>query len=107
MVAEPSPDGRDTLLIQFAKSPVPGQVKTRMMPYLSAGEAASLHCELLLWTCRHLCASGIGAVELWVSGRPEHEALQQCREFGVAGIHAQIGGDLERRCGRLFAADAG
>lgn len=35
------------LLIQFAKAPVPGQVKTRLQPPLSADQAACLHAALV------------------------------------------------------------
>lgn len=103
MAVEPLTGRRDVLLIQFAKSPVPGQVKTRMMPFLDANQAAALHRDLLLWTCRRLCTSGIGSVEVWVSGNPDHEVFTQCREHGVIGIRSQVGADLGERMRHALA----
>jgi rSAM/selenodomain-associated transferase 1 len=96
-------DARDKmLLIQFAKAPVPGEVKTRMMPALSALQACELHQELLLWTCRQLCAARVGTVELWVSGDPDHSVFRQCVRHGVARIQQQAGADLgERMAGAM------
>ena len=85
------------LLIQFAKSPLPRTVKTRMLPILSAEQACDLHQELLLWTCRTLCESAVGDVELWVSGDLEHPAFDRCRQYGVSALRAQMGGDLGER----------
>ena len=39
-------DSDSLLLIQFARSPEEGRVKTRMMPHLSASEACDLHCQV-------------------------------------------------------------
>ncbi len=39
-----------TALVIFAKAPVPGQVKTRLCPPLTADEAATLHGSFVLDT---------------------------------------------------------
>lgn len=88
---------RDTLLIQFAREPVPGEVKTRMLPHLSPDEAASLHCDLVEWTARRLVASKLGPVQLWVSGAPMHSLFDLCRSLGVEDVCAQVGDDLGAR----------
>ncbi|MBT4522275.1 MAG: glycosyltransferase [Halieaceae bacterium] len=87
----------DLLLIQFAKAPLAGTVKTRMMPTLTAEEACALHWELMLWTCRNLNQAHIAPVELWISGDCRHPAVQQCRELGVKAVREQRGTDLGRR----------
>jgi len=87
----------DVLFIQFAKSPLPGQVKTRMQPVLSAAQACALHCELLLWTCQTLNDAGGAEVELWLSGDMGHPIVGQCRAMGLADVRAQRGGDLGER----------
>jgi uncharacterized protein len=87
----------ETLLIQFARSPDPGRVKTRMMPTLTANQACELHENLMLWTCRQLCTSGVGPVELWLSGDAGHSIVRQCCDLGVHTLRQQSGGDLGQR----------
>ena len=85
------------LLIQFAREPVAGQVKTRMMPELSAQQACDLHRELVLWTCGSLLASGLGEVELAVAGDTGDRLFRQCRELGPIRVSRQRGADLGER----------
>ena len=91
-----------SLLIQFAREPVPGQVKTRMMPQLSAAQACQLHRELVLWTSAQLLASGLGDVELSVAGDIHHCLFQQCRERGTLALTQQRGADLGERMYRAI-----
>jgi len=86
-----------TGIIQFARSPQPGGVKTRMLPVLSPEQACQLHCDLVLWTCRTLVGSGVGKVELAVAGERSHPIFDQCRELGVASVEQQVGTDLGGR----------
>jgi rSAM/selenodomain-associated transferase 1 len=95
--AEHSLAADELLIIQFARSPQPGRVKTRMMPTLTANQACQLHEDLLLWTCRQLCTSGIGPVELWLSGDAQHPIVRQCRDYGVSAVRQQNGDDLGQR----------
>lgn len=85
------------MLIQFARAPLAGQVKTRMIPHLSAAGACALHSELTLWTCRQLLGSGLGKVELSVAGDTQHALFAQCRSLGVSRILRQKGADLGQR----------
>jgi rSAM/selenodomain-associated transferase 1 len=87
----------ELLLIQFAKSPDPGKVKTRMLPAMDARQACDLHIELMQWTCRTLCRAGIGSVELLVAGAIDRPAISTCRDFGLAAIRRQHGNDLGER----------
>ena len=91
-----------TLLIQFARAPLAGQVKTRMMPCLTAQEACELHCELVLWTSASLAGSGLGEVRLSVAGDATHALFVQCRELGVSRISQQSGADLGERMYRAI-----
>ena len=81
-------------LIQFARSPKEGRVKTRMLPFLSATQACELHCELTLWTCRQLLNSGLGKVELSVAGDSRHTLFSRCQSLGVSRVSQQRGADL-------------
>ena len=66
------------LLIQFAKAPIEGQVKTRMMPLLTPRQACDLHGELVLWTSGQLVGAQLGDIELAVSGSAAHPLFEQC-----------------------------
>jgi rSAM/selenodomain-associated transferase 1 len=102
MSAELFADGRratrkDLLLIQFTRTPQAGQVKTRMLPHLSAAQACELHCDLTRWTSRQLLDSGLGTVELSVAGDREHALFTECKAMGVSRILRQRGADLGQR----------
>jgi rSAM/selenodomain-associated transferase 1 len=85
------------LLIQFAREPQEGRVKTRMMPHLSARQACALHCELVLWTSRQLVEADLGDVELAVAGDTTHPLFERCRALGISRYAAQCGADLGER----------
>lgn len=87
----------DCLFIQFAREPVAGAVKTRMIPHLSPPEACALHAELVLWTAATLVAARLGRVELAVAGSAGHGLFQDCLDLGVAGLTLQRGADLGER----------
>jgi rSAM/selenodomain-associated transferase 1 len=88
---------RETLLIQFAREPVPGQVKTRMFPHLSADQACELHCDLVQWTAQQLLASGLGPVQLAVAGDPGQPLFTRSLNRGVSELVEQRGEDLGER----------
>ena len=98
MGADGRPDTVNSLLlIQFARAPREGRVKTRMIPHLSPADACELHCELTLWTCQRLLDSALGDVELSVAGDVGHPLFSRCRELGVARLSRQQGADLGER----------
>ena len=96
-LTSPPNDKQDSLFIQFAREPVPGLVKTRMQPLLSAEQACVLHSELLWWTCQTLCEARMADVELWVCGCSSHPAFSRCEALGASAIHVQQGNDLGER----------
>lgn len=52
------------MIIVFAKAPVPGQAKTRLIPRLGAWRAARLHARLIRQTVQTALAARCGRVEL-------------------------------------------
>jgi len=98
---------RDVLFIQFAKSPLPGRVKTRMQPCLSAEQACALHTELLLWTWRTLHDAALADLELWVSGDTGHPVFKQCRSLEAGAVRLQQGADLGERMYHAIADGLG
>ncbi|MEZ5572411.1 MAG: TIGR04282 family arsenosugar biosynthesis glycosyltransferase [Halioglobus sp.] len=98
MAVEPGYAQRgEVLLIQFAREPQIGRVKTRMMPFLSAAQACRLHSDLTLWTTRQLLASALGPVEVIVAGDTSHALFKQCQSLGVKAVRQQCGADLGQR----------
>jgi rSAM/selenodomain-associated transferase 1 len=93
---------RDSRLIVFAKAPILGQVKTRLIPSMGAKAAATLHEKLIFHSLATAVKAGVGTVELWCMPSPEHPFFIHCaREFQVE-LHKQWGGDLGQRMARAF-----
>jgi rSAM/selenodomain-associated transferase 1 len=88
----------------FAKAPVPGAVKTRLVATLGADAAAGLHARLVRHALATALESGIGPVELWCAPDTSDAFFDQCaREFGVA-LKRQQGADLGVRMGHAINA---
>ncbi len=81
-----------TRIVIFAKAPVPGRVKTRLIPALGADGAADLAREMLARTVEEALATGL-AVEL--CGEPDAARWHGARA-GLA-LTAQGGGGLGER----------
>ena len=89
-------------LILFAKTPVPGHVKTRLIPAVGAEGAATLHEKLVLKCLSAAVASGIGPVDLWCAPSVEHRFFSRCqKEFNV-GLYSQKGDDIGQRMAYAF-----
>ncbi|MEQ8263519.1 TIGR04282 family arsenosugar biosynthesis glycosyltransferase [Pseudohaliea sp.] len=84
-------------LLQFAREPVPGRVKTRMQPVLDAAGACELHSALLTHTARQLATVDCCERELWVAGDPSHPVLAHAAALGGAAVRRQQGADLGER----------
>jgi rSAM/selenodomain-associated transferase 1 len=82
-----------TRIVIFAKEPVPGRVKTRLIPELGADGAARLAAGMLERTVEEALATGLG-VEL--CGEPDAAAWFD----GNVAKTAQGGGDLGQRLAR-------
>jgi uncharacterized protein len=83
------------MIIVFAKAPVPGAAKTRLLPALGAWGAARLHARLVRQAVRTALASGCGPVELHGSARHSffrslktRFRLQRGRDLGERMHHA-------------------
>lgn len=85
------------LLIQFAREPVEGAVKTRLIGELGPRGACQLHCELVQWTCNTLLAAELADVELAVAGSTGHALFAACLARGVQRLTRQRGEDLGER----------
>lgn len=85
------------LLIQFARAPLVGRVKTRMVPALTPEQACDLHCRLVLRTSGMLVRASLGPVHLAVAGDLGYPLFRECLELGVSSLEHQRGIDLGQR----------
>lgn len=87
----------DGTLIIFAKAPVPGHTKTRLIPHLGALGAADLHRQLVLYTLDTAARGRFDMTQLWCAPSQDHPFFQDCtRNFDIT-LHTQQGADLGER----------
>lgn len=93
---------RGARILVFARAPVPGRCKTRLVPALGRHGAARLHRQLVRRTLAAARASKL-PVELWCAPDPSHGFFAACRrDYGVR-LRRQPGGDLGRRMALALA----
>ena len=94
-------------VLVFTRTPVPGQVKTRLIPAIGAARAANLHRAMLWRTVATAVEARIGPVGLWCSPASEHPYLAEIqREFGLE-LYLQKGADLGERMHLALGSQAG
>jgi len=90
------------VVMVFARAPVAGEAKTRLIPVLGAEGAAALHGRLARHCLGVAAGAGVGPVALWCSPSRGHPFFGQCaREFGAV-LHDQVGEDLGARMAHAF-----
>jgi len=87
----------DTAILVFCKAPIAGQVKTRLMPQLTAQAAADIHSELTRRVLALLLPSELCPVQLWCSPNPNHSFFQSCLNDYQVSVQVQQGSDLGER----------
>ncbi|HEV2865043.1 MAG TPA: TIGR04282 family arsenosugar biosynthesis glycosyltransferase [Allosphingosinicella sp.] len=91
-----------TRILVFAKAPVPGQVKTRLIPRLGAQGAAALAARMLEQTLEAAAATGL-TVEL--CGDPDPRDWYQGPGVALSAQGpGELGGRLRRAAKRVLAA---
>jgi len=89
-------------ILVFAKAPIPGEVKTRLLSHMDGQAIAGLHEQLVLASLNTAVESKVGPVELWCSPSKEHPFFLQCAEKFQVELHQQMEGDLGRRMAHAF-----
>ncbi len=90
-------------LAVLAKAPVPGAVKTRLIPALGAEGAAELHRRLVRHALETAVRAALGPVELCCAPDSGHPFFAQCQaDLGIE-LTAQSAGDLGSRMSAAFA----
>ncbi len=96
-------------IVIFAKAPVPGQVKTRLIPILGAQGAADLARLMLAHTLGQALAAAVGPVELCVTPSPDEATWRSLEVPATVAWSDQGQGDLGTRMARAArrVTDAG
>jgi len=97
-----TPARAEAALIVFARAPVPGRVKTRLVPMLGERGAALLHARMVERTVRTAAASGIATVYLYCTPGTGSAFFTQLRDRFGAGLRRQANGNLGERMYRAF-----
>ena len=89
-------------LVIFARAPVPGGVKTRLIPLLGEEGAAVLYERMVIRSIATATNVGIGPVELWCTPSTGHPFFSRCaEEFGIM-LLCQTEGDIGERMAHAF-----
>ena len=87
----------DARLLIFAKAPVSGQVKSRLVPDIGKQAATELHRLMTLNTVAMAVDSGVCPVELWCSPDPSDDFFQTVVQRFPVTLRTQQGSDLGER----------
>lgn len=80
----------------MAKAPVPGRVKTRLIPALGAERAAVLHAGLLRRTGRTMLRANLCPVQIWCAPDTNYPEFLDLEQRGAV-LKVQCRGDLGAR----------
>jgi len=96
-----------TSIAIFAKAPIEGFTKTRLIPRLGAAGAAELQRTLITRAVDTAKAAMLGPVSLWCAPDCTHPFFQEIAEQHSITLHTQTGDDLGARMDNAFAALCG
>lgn len=86
-----------TAIIVFAKAPIQGEVKTRLISHIGAGNATLLHSMLAKNTLNTVTNAQLAQVQLWCAPDTKHDFFQKCAASWPITLHQQTGADLGER----------
>lgn len=92
----------NSVILVFCKAPIPGQVKTRLLPYLKDEEAAQLHCELTEKTLHTATKNNVCEIQLWCSPSTDHPFFGMLSQKYSIELFVQQGRDLGERMHSAF-----
>lgn len=95
-------DYPEAVIMVFSKAPIPGQVKTRLMPPLTSEEAAQLHRELTQKTLQTATQKRLCEVQLWCWPSIDHPFFSMLAQTYSIGRFVQQGADLGERMHHAF-----
>jgi rSAM/selenodomain-associated transferase 1 len=86
----------------FAKAPIEGFAKTRLIPLLGAKQAADLQRRFIERTVEVALAAKLGPVSVWCTPDCEHAIFASLRASGSVALQAQSGANLGSRMLNTF-----
>ena len=92
----------DAALLVFAKAPLPGRAKTRLIPRLGAAGAALLQARLVARTLRTALAARFSEVELHVTPSRTHGLFAFYGKMFQVNVESQKGSELGERMYRAL-----
>lgn len=92
----------DARLIIFAKAPIPGWVKTRLISELGAEGAAQLQKQLVRHSLAIATQAGLCKVQLWCAPHKYDTFFRDCHRTFHIDLVDQEGADLGERMKRAF-----
>ena len=96
-----------TTVMVFARAPIPGAVKTRLIPALGAAGAAQLAVHMLGHALQIAADARLGPVQLHGAPDAQHPVLRSAAAQADATCLAQAPGDLGQRMRLALAAALG
>ena len=87
----------DARILIFAKAPIPGQVKTRLIPRLGEEGAARLYAGLLQRIVAELGDGGLCPVQCWCAPDTRHKLFTELAARHGVSLERQSGADLGAR----------
>jgi hypothetical protein len=94
----------DSVIQVFCKAPIAGQVKTRLMPVLSAEQARQVHIELTERLLKLLHETALCPIQLWCSPHCEFDFFQQQAIKYQLTLHQQLDCGLGERMSYALSA---
>jgi len=86
-----------TPVLVFTRTPLPGRVKTRLIPAIGAERAANLHRAMLWRAVSTATQAGVGPVGLWCSPASEHPYIAEIQRTFALDLYIQVGENLGER----------
>lgn len=98
-------DALTTAIMVFARAPVAGQVKTRLIPALGEAGAAELHARFLGQTLNTVSQLENVAIQLFCQPNIHHPLFRQAADRYTLSLHPQQGYDLGERMANAFTGN--
>jgi rSAM/selenodomain-associated transferase 1 len=92
----------DTGIVLFARTPLAGATKTRLIPLLGEEGAAELHRDMMLACIQQASAVIDHPVELWCMPDSAHPFFAECRQQHGVMTYVQQGRDLGEAMAHAF-----
>lgn len=91
----------------FARAPLAGAAKTRLIPALGAVGAARLQRRLTLHALAVAQSASIGCITLWAAPDGSHRFFRAVQHRCGVDLRGQLGNDLGARMAHAFSVQAG